>query len=65
MSLFLKDFNGVVRFFPNFFFHLVASFGHYGKAKQITPFGKTVKTGLETGVNWAFDHPTERLEKSD
>ena len=28
MSLFLKDFNGVVRFFPKFFFHLVASFGH-------------------------------------
>ena len=26
MSLFLKDFNGVVRFFPKFFFHL--SFGH-------------------------------------
>ena len=28
MSLFLKDFNAVVRFFPKFFFHLVASFGH-------------------------------------
>ena len=30
MSLFLEDFNGVVRFFPKFFFHLVASFGHCG-----------------------------------
>ena len=27
MSLFLKDFNGGVRFLLNFFFYLVASFG--------------------------------------
>ena len=33
MSLFLKDFNGVVRFFPKFFFQLVMSFGHCDKAE--------------------------------
>ena len=33
MSLFLKDFKSVVRFFPKFFFHLVASFGHCAAVK--------------------------------
>ena len=48
MSLFLKDFNGVVRFFPKIFFHLVASFGHCVQFQKVKKFNGELSSSLSS-----------------